>query len=184
NELNPAKQCWFAPWLCLPSYWSVLILNNSGCARVHQTQFCHSSTSIQERLGLFWVRLEHLFPAKNRQNRKFYNRLTTKDMLRVFMGSTTTSTSTIDQGCEAILWKIPGLTVRESLFGDRLSLAVPPKLVARGARQLQCPPLDWMGARVVDWARLESVCTARYRGFESLPIRHSYKCFIYSILWK
>jgi hypothetical protein len=28
-----------------------------------------------------------------------------------------------------------------------------------------------MGARVVDWARLESVCTARYRGFESLPIR-------------
>ena len=31
----------------------------------------------------------------------------------------------------------------------------------------------WMGARVVDWARLESVCTARYRGFESLPIRHA-----------
>jgi hypothetical protein len=29
-----------------------------------------------------------------------------------------------------------------------------------------------MGARAVDWARLESVCTARYRGFESLPIRH------------
>jgi hypothetical protein len=28
-----------------------------------------------------------------------------------------------------------------------------------------------MGARAVDWARLESVCTARYRGFESLPIR-------------
>src|SRR5262249_27352115 len=51
-----------------------------------------TSTSIQERRGLFWVRHEHLFPAKNRQNRKFYNRLTTKDMLRVFMGSTTTST--------------------------------------------------------------------------------------------
>ena len=32
-----------------------------------------------------------------------------------------------------------------------------------------------MGARVVDWARLESVCTARYRGFESLPIRHAFK---------
>jgi hypothetical protein len=32
-----------------------------------------------------------------------------------------------------------------------------------------------MGARVVDWARLESVCTARYRGFESLPIRHSFR---------
>src|SRR5215472_3310076 len=45
NELNPAKQCWFAPWLCIPSCWSVLILKNSGCARVHQTQFCHSSTS-------------------------------------------------------------------------------------------------------------------------------------------
>jgi hypothetical protein len=30
-----------------------------------------------------------------------------------------------------------------------------------------------MGARAVDWARLESVCTERYRGFESRPIRHS-----------
>ena len=29
-----------------------------------------------------------------------------------------------------------------------------------------------MGDRVVDCARLESVCTARYQGFESLPIRH------------
>ena len=29
-----------------------------------------------------------------------------------------------------------------------------------------------MGDRVVDCARLESVCTARYRGFESPPIRH------------
>jgi hypothetical protein len=28
-----------------------------------------------------------------------------------------------------------------------------------------------MGARAVDWARLESVCTERYRGFESRPIR-------------
>jgi hypothetical protein len=43
---------------------------------------------------------------------------------------------------------------------------------------LQPPSIDTkivgslrMGARVVDWARLESVCTARYRGFESLPIR-------------
>jgi hypothetical protein len=33
-----------------------------------------------------------------------------------------------------------------------------------------------MGARAVDWARLESVCTARYRGFESLPIRHISAC--------
>ena len=34
-----------------------------------------------------------------------------------------------------------------------------------------------MGARAVDWARLESVCTARYRGFESLPIRHMFGLF-------
>jgi hypothetical protein len=34
-----------------------------------------------------------------------------------------------------------------------------------------------MGARAVDWARLESVCTARYRGFESLPIRHIFGLF-------
>ena len=32
-----------------------------------------------------------------------------------------------------------------------------------------------MGARAVDWARLESVCTARYRGFESLPIRQIFR---------
>lgn len=29
----------------------------------------------------------------------------------------------------------------------------------------------WMGGRVVDCARLESVYTERYRGFESPPIR-------------
>ena len=29
----------------------------------------------------------------------------------------------------------------------------------------------WTGGRVVDCARLESVCTAMYRGFESLPVR-------------
>ncbi len=33
-----------------------------------------------------------------------------------------------------------------------------------------------MGDRVVDCARLESVCTARYQGFESLPIRHRVDC--------
>lgn len=32
--------------------------------------------------------------------------------------------------------------------------------------------LQRMGDRVVDCARLESVCTARYQGFESPPIRH------------
>ena len=30
----------------------------------------------------------------------------------------------------------------------------------------------WMGDRVVDCARLESVCAERHRGFESPPIRH------------
>jgi hypothetical protein len=42
--------------------------------------------------------------------------------------------------------------------------------------------LNWMGARVVDWARLESVCTARYRGFESLPIRFMHKLFVVNSL--
>ena len=49
NEFNPAKQCWFALWLCLPNCSNVLIPSNFGCARVHQTQLFHSSTSIQER---------------------------------------------------------------------------------------------------------------------------------------
>ncbi len=31
--------------------------------------------------------------------------------------------------------------------------------------------LTWMGDRVVDCARLESVCAERHRGFESPPIR-------------
>ena len=31
----------------------------------------------------------------------------------------------------------------------------------------------WRGGRVVEGARLESVCTPKgYRGFESLPLRH------------
>ncbi len=34
-------------------------------------------------------------------------------------------------------------------------------------------PSSRMGGRVVDCARLESVCAAMHRGFESLPIRHS-----------
>jgi hypothetical protein len=32
----------------------------------------------------------------------------------------------------------------------------------------------WMGDRVVDCARLESVCAERHRGFESLPIRSAF----------
>jgi hypothetical protein len=32
-----------------------------------------------------------------------------------------------------------------------------------------------MGDRVVDCARLESVCAERHRGFESPPIRHTGK---------
>src|SRR5262249_45795662 len=58
-------------------------------------------TSIHEGSALCGVITKLFFPAKNRQNRKFYNRLTTKDMLRVFMGST----RTIDQGSKAILRK-------------------------------------------------------------------------------
>ncbi len=30
----------------------------------------------------------------------------------------------------------------------------------------------WRGGRVVECARLESVCRETYRGFESLPLRH------------
>ncbi len=31
------------------------------------------------------------------------------------------------------------------------------------------------GARVDDWARLESVCTFGYRGFESHPLRQNHR---------
>ena len=31
---------------------------------------------------------------------------------------------------------------------------------------------NWRGVRAVEGARLESVCTETYRGFESLPHRH------------
>jgi hypothetical protein len=69
---------------------------------------------------------------------------------------------------------------------DSLGGVVPDDLgvpgVARVIKGLQPLVIDTklvgslrMGARVVDWARLESVCTARYRGFESLPIR---QCFV------
>jgi len=37
------------------------------------------------------------------KNCQFHNTLTVRTLLRVFMGSTTTSTSTIDQGTKAIL---------------------------------------------------------------------------------
>ena len=53
------------------------------------------------------------------------------------------------------------------------------KLLLGGSRVTSFP---WMGARVVDWARLESVCTARYRGFESLPIRFMHKLFVVNSL--
>ena len=35
-----------------------------------------------------------------------------------------------------------------------------------------CPPFRRRGGRVVECARLEIGCAARYRGFESLPLRH------------
>ncbi len=34
--------------------------------------------------------------------------------------------------------------------------------------------LEWSGVRVAEGARLESVYTETYRGFESLPDRHLY----------
>jgi hypothetical protein len=41
-----------------------------------------------------------------------------------------------------------------------------------------------MGDRVVDCARLESVCAERHRGFESLPIRQVRKYnFIERVVW-
>ena len=41
-----------------------------------------------------------------------------------------------------------------------------------------------MGDRVVDCARLESVCAERHRGFESLPIRQlDDKEFIAYVIW-
>jgi hypothetical protein len=46
---------------------------------------------------------------------------------------------------------------------------------ATGLIRIQNPGSCRMGARAVDWARLESVCTDRYRGFESRPIRHSHR---------
>src|SRR5262249_35847772 len=86
-----------------------------------------TSTSIQERRGLFWVRHEHLFPAKNRQNRKFYNRLTTKDMLRVFMGRTISGKRPNKEGSnlriplmpegQIVSWK-KGLTVTDAPFAE------------------------------------------------------------------
>ena len=33
----------------------------------------------------------------------------------------------------------------------------------------------WRGGRVVECARLEIGCAERYRGFESLPLRHNIK---------
>ena len=38
------------------------------------------------------------------------------------------------------------------------------------------------GDRVVEGARLESGCTARYRGFESLPLRHFNSAVIFAEL--
>jgi hypothetical protein len=59
---------------------------------------------------------------------------------------------------------------------SRLAAASPPEKRLKLLRtRWNVTSLSWMGARAVDWARLESVCTARYRGFESLPIRHTFR---------
>ena len=46
-------------------------------------------------------------------------------------------------------------------------------MVARSERVVTVYPVEiWRGVRVVEGARLESVCTLiAYRGFESLPLR-------------
>ena len=41
----------------------------------------------------------------------------------------------------------------------------------------------WRGGRVVECARLEIGCTARYRGFESRPLRHFINIVITSLVW-
>src|SRR5438477_6643641 len=58
-----------------------------------------------------------------------------------------------------------GLPLSLTLF--RLSPGLP-RLRFRGS---EAEDWFWMGDRVVDCARLESVCAERHRGFESPPIR-------------
>jgi hypothetical protein len=73
--------------------------------RSAQSSYRHSSTSIQERRAFFGCDM-NTFWVENRVNCEFYNLLITSDMLRVFMGRTSTSTRTIDKGSEVILGKI------------------------------------------------------------------------------
>jgi hypothetical protein len=60
NELNAARQCWFAPWLCLPNCWSVLILNNSGVRESPSDPVLPFEHEYSGRRGLFWVRHEQI----------------------------------------------------------------------------------------------------------------------------
>ena len=46
---------------------------------------------------------------------------------------------------------------------------------ATGKLTKQNTRFTWRGVRVAEGARLESVYTARYRGFESLSLRHNTK---------
>ncbi len=55
-------------------------------------------------------------------------------------------------------------------FDDKLREAEVPAQKA-GANALRKADSAWRGDRVVEGARLEIVCTATYRGFESRPLR-------------
>src|SRR5271168_103701 len=63
-------------------------------------------------------------------------------------------------------WGAPIWPVRYSIV-FRGSRTLVEKKLKPAVKHRNVSGLSWMGARAVDWARLESVCTARYRGFES-----------------
>ena len=49
QRIEPGKAMLLRTVAMLTRRWSVLILNNSGCARVHQTQFCHRARARRRR---------------------------------------------------------------------------------------------------------------------------------------
>jgi hypothetical protein len=76
------------------------------------------------------------------------------------------------------VWRL-AFGVRRSAFG----VQGPGISFAQVVIRIQNPTFCRMGARAVDWARLESVCTERYRGFESRPIRRFIKLLLFKDLY-